>query len=998
MRPPRSNGSIAKITRPRISGAFYRTRLFRLLDMHLEYPAVWISAAAGSGKTTLAASYLAEKRLPSIWYQMDPGDSDIATFFYYMGRAAAKAAPRKTTLPLLTPEYLQGIGTFTSRYFDKLFSRLKAPFLIVFDNYHLVAQDSPLHQVIDTCINTLPAGIRIVCISRHDPPAQFARLRANERLRVMAAGDIRFTLDESLKMMCKKGGKELPAPAIQRLHEKTGGWAAGLVLMLERSRIKGIDAVESPQLVAEDVFDYFACEVFEKTDPKTRKFLLGTSFLPKMTVTMARELTGMKRSGKILADLYRNHFFLQKDIQLHPYYQIHPLFRDFLQSKVSEEMTSKQVLATCRDSARILETAGQVEDAVALLIAAKDWESLSPLLISHAPAILRQGRRDTLDAWLTAFPGEILDQAPWHHYWLGVCRMDKAPGKSRVCFETAFNLFENREDLSGTLLSWSGVVGSLILTWDDYTLLDPWVEWLDNFVENARPFPSREVEARTAANMAAALVWRFPYRHDVEQWLDRVDRLSREVGNQELAFQNQFQRTNYFFFAGDLNRLKIMVQTMSAMAPDADAPPLSRICLTVSLAISQVMHAYADPRALELVTEGLEMSTHTGILLFNNIFYILGFFAAMNIGNASIADEYLGRMAQDLKEGTRDYVGRYYMCFAWRRLMDGDLAQARTAAEQGFRMAMEGGGLNSRQMMHHLLSLILQGQKRYDDALRQILSARKLIPAPDEDYYYDYLCYLTEADIHRDMGMDDRALECLKKAMSIGRTHGYKSLFLFWRPAAMARLFAMALMHGIEVDYAGELVVALGLSGDGVPAHVENWPWPLMINTLGKFELHRDGKPLSFTGKSPKKPLELLMAIVSMGGENVRNERIKDRLWPDAEGDKAQSAFTSALSRLRTLIGKEMAVQVHDGMVSLDPRHCQVDVWAFEQLADLAEKRQDKGHDAVGDENNPWAEKAIAMYGGPFLAEVEDQPWIIPMRERLSLRYRRLVMLAGGRP
>ena len=63
---------------------------------------------AGSGKTALTASYLDNGKFPCLWYRMDEGDGDIATFFYYLGLAAKKASPRKRKpLPLLTPEYLQ---------------------------------------------------------------------------------------------------------------------------------------------------------------------------------------------------------------------------------------------------------------------------------------------------------------------------------------------------------------------------------------------------------------------------------------------------------------------------------------------------------------------------------------------------------------------------------------------------------------------------------------------------------------------------------------------------------------------------------------------------------------------------------------------------------------------------------------------------------------------------------------------------------------------------
>ena len=50
--------TIANITRPRIRGVFPRERLFGLLDETREYPVTWISAPAGSGKTTLVASHL----------------------------------------------------------------------------------------------------------------------------------------------------------------------------------------------------------------------------------------------------------------------------------------------------------------------------------------------------------------------------------------------------------------------------------------------------------------------------------------------------------------------------------------------------------------------------------------------------------------------------------------------------------------------------------------------------------------------------------------------------------------------------------------------------------------------------------------------------------------------------------------------------------------------------------------------------------------------------
>src|SRR5215831_14863872 len=100
----------AKLTRPKLFAALPRERLFDLLDERRRHPVVWVCGPPGVGKTTLVASYLTARKLRGIWYQVDEADADPATFFYYLGLAAANAKRRKRNpLPLLTPEYLPDV-------------------------------------------------------------------------------------------------------------------------------------------------------------------------------------------------------------------------------------------------------------------------------------------------------------------------------------------------------------------------------------------------------------------------------------------------------------------------------------------------------------------------------------------------------------------------------------------------------------------------------------------------------------------------------------------------------------------------------------------------------------------------------------------------------------------------------------------------------------------------------------------------------------------------
>jgi adenylylsulfate kinase-like enzyme len=91
--------SLAKTTRPSLTGILPRDRLFAALDAARSKSVIWLTGPPGCGKTTLAASYLERTKLPSLWYQIDEGDADVASFFYYLGLAAGELR-RKPVLRL----------------------------------------------------------------------------------------------------------------------------------------------------------------------------------------------------------------------------------------------------------------------------------------------------------------------------------------------------------------------------------------------------------------------------------------------------------------------------------------------------------------------------------------------------------------------------------------------------------------------------------------------------------------------------------------------------------------------------------------------------------------------------------------------------------------------------------------------------------------------------------------------------------------------------------
>jgi DNA-binding SARP family transcriptional activator len=199
------------------------------------------------------------------------------------------------------------------------------------------------------------------------------------------------------------------------------------------------------------------------------------------------------------------------------------------------------------------------------------------------------------------------------------------------------------------------------------------------------------------------------------------------------------------------------------------------------------------------------------------------------------------------------------------------------------------------------------------------------------------------------------------------------------------RMLALAISDEIEADCARELIAEFGIVPES--SDVEHWPWPIRIQTLGGFALSVDGVPVRSTRKAQKKPLELLKALVAQGGRDVSAAGLAEMLWPEAEGDAAAGAFEVTLRRLRKVLGRDDAIGLYDGRLTLNEGRCWVDTWAFEGVHQRADVVLTDGAAHVSEAAlESLARQLLALYPGHFLAREDERPWLLACRQRLASR------------
>ena len=570
------------------------------------------------------------------------------------------------------------------------------------------------------------------------------------------------------------------------------------------------------------------------------------------------------------------------------------------------------------------EARGEVDAALALreeaaTLDARRWAAVDALLCRHAASWLAGCRHASLREAAARVPpavrsGELL----WR---LAQAESLRSPAAGRELADQALERLP-ADDVATRVQCQTLAIASHFQSFDDTRPLAARVAALEALgVTAASATGSADQRGAVAVAVWSALFLRQPTHPACPAWQDRVRALLHEAVDPNLKLRAAMLLAKRGWYHGAHVDVALLPPLVQSELERRGVTPYAR--LLGGLMRQYAAWADADWSAGRDATLGaLAEAQASGIHLLDQHLRLHGACFESLLGNDAAADRWMAEVAEQADATRRMEVWHHFTVRAWLALRRGDTALAESAARIAVDAAQAmGPAPHAMALAVRCHALQAQGDVTALQAARQELEG---LAEATENRLARWHVLVLDARTALDLGDRSGAGRRMSRALALAQGQGLWAP-IGHAPGGLADLLALALERGIEPSAAARVARALRLAppaGAGAA-----WPWPVRIATLGRFAIEVDGRPLVMAGKVQKRPLDLLQALIALGGA-APAARVADLLWPEAEGDRALDALEAALRRLRQLLGDAEAIQLAGGVLRLNRTRVWVDVWA----------------------------------------------------------------------
>ncbi len=399
---------------PTRKGLVHRQRLINRLTQGIDGKITLVSGPAGFGKTTLLAEWVSQSKRSVGWVQLDEGDNNWNRFILYLIKAFQKISDgfANEVVDMLYSAKPPKSEIFLP-YFINQIAEIRAPLLIVLDDYHVITETQINDLILTILENQLPQ-MHLVISTRSDPPWPLARWRTRGELSEIRTHDLRFTLEETSTFLNETMRLKLSKQDVEQLEARTEGWVAGLQMaalsMQKQDDISGF--IQRFTGSHRFVFDYLLEEVFESLSQKIRDFLLKTAILDRMCAKLCDFVRDQSDSQYILEKLDRMNLFVIPLDDHRSWYRYHHLFRELLRQLLKQTYPG-QIPKLHLKAREWYQCNDLISEAIHHGVAEGNWDQVADLIEHNFLEVLEHRDLTLLSRWLETLPVDIMQSRPW---------------------------------------------------------------------------------------------------------------------------------------------------------------------------------------------------------------------------------------------------------------------------------------------------------------------------------------------------------------------------------------------------------------------------------------------------------------------------------------------------------------------------------------------------------------------------------------------------------
>lgn len=459
MAPPQEVFTLkSKLTPPRLLETIERGRLTALLDQIRTTRVVTITAGAGYGKSTFAAQVCRGKGLKCVWYSLDAADGDIGIFLHYLiagirQHCAGFGERTLARLRAVEQERIDPNGICTL-FLHEIEQCLEEHLLVALDDFHLIQEAAEIQAALHWMLRHLPENLHFLIVSRQSLPPEFSCLIAARQALAITQADLAFTPEEADDLYRKIFHLSLSEEALRELAEKTGGWAAALILLRHGLADSDSGRVENQLVQLNGNFnlfeDYLDTTLFQQLSEEIRAFLVKTSVLNELAVDFCDQLLGIENAGQILGRLEKEHLFTFSLDPEQTLYRYHHLFHAFLKDRFKQDVEKADAQQLHGRAALLWEQRGDLPEAIGHYLNAQRYEKALDLLVRHGPDLMDNGRVHQVLVHCRQIPDHLQQQAPQLTYLIGNALLHKwRIQEAEAAYEKARRKYEAQHDQIG---------------------------------------------------------------------------------------------------------------------------------------------------------------------------------------------------------------------------------------------------------------------------------------------------------------------------------------------------------------------------------------------------------------------------------------------------------------------------------------------------------------------------------------------------------------------